>query len=232
MTRTLSERMSAAARDLQEHHADPAATFQRAVELVLANIDGCECAGISFVHARKEIDTVASTGQLAVDGDRLQYETGEGPCLDSIWEEQTTYSPDLGRDDRWPAWGPRVVEETKAQSVLSFQLFTHEDTLGALNLYATQRDAFDSEARDEGLAIAAHIAIAVSAAREVRDLSRAMDSRTVIGQATGILMERFDLDGGRAFSVLSRLSSHANVKVRDIAAEIVETRRLPARDEG
>jgi GAF domain-containing protein len=221
---SLSERMAEAARQLQDHHSDPEATFELAVKLVHSNVEGCDSAGLSFVHARRRVDTVAATDHMAFDGDQLQYELGEGPCLDSIWEEETVHSPDLAHDERWPTWGPRVGQETAAESILCFRLFTHQDVLGALNLYSRRRNAFDHDARDEGRAIAAHVAIAVAASQEVQQLSSGLHSHTIIGQATGILMERFDLDAVRAFSVLIRLSQHSNVKLREVAAELVATR--------
>lgn len=225
--RVLSERIAEAARDLQDHQTDLEATFQLAAELATSNVEGCHGAGLSIARQRKTIETVATTSPMVVDADRLQYELGEGPCLDSIWEEEALYSPDLRHDHRWPTWGPRVVEETDARSVLSFRVFTHAETLGALTLYSRAVDAFDDAAREEGLAIAAQVAIAVAAAREIGHLSLGLDTRTVIGQATGILMERFDLDGDVAFKVLARYSSTSNVKLREVAAEILRTRTLP-----
>ena len=223
---SLAERMADAARELQEQH-DPHDTLDHAVHLAVANIEGADAAGISIVHASKRIDTEAVTDAMATRGDELQYETGEGPCLDAIWEKQTTYSPSLAHDSRWPKWGPRVVEETGAQSVLAFQLFTTGDTVGALNLYSRTLDGFDETDREEGLAIAAHIAIAVAGAKEIEALSLARDTRTVIGKALGILMERFDFDDDHALALLIRLSAPGKLKMRDVAAEIAQTRRLP-----
>lgn len=219
--------MAAAARELQDHQDDPAATFSSAVKLAVANIEGSDSVGISFVHARSRIDTVASTDGLVSEADRLQYEHRQGPCLDAIWEEATVHSADLGSDPRWPVWGPRVVERTEARSILAFRLFTHADTLGALNVYSRSCDAFDRSAREEGAAMAAHISIAVAAAQKIEQLGSALDTRTLIGQALGIVMERFDLDDAAAFRVLTRLSSHGNVKLRDLAREVVTSRELP-----
>jgi hypothetical protein len=140
-------------------------------------------------------------------GDRLQYETGEGPCLDAIWTEETVYNPSLGYDRRWPRWGPRVVGETGAHSVLAFRLFTDRHTVGALNLCSRVHDAFDDTDRREGHALAAHIAIAVASVQQIDSLTDVLDPRSVIGQATGILMERYQLDQPRAFAVLARVSS-------------------------
>ena len=111
--------------------------------------------------------------------------------------------------------------------MMCFRLFTYGDKLGALNLYSARGDAFDAEDRERGLAIAAQTAIAMAAVEEIDQLKAGMDTRALIGQAQGILMERFDLDDSLAFAVLIRLSSHTNRKLRHIAWEIVNTRQLP-----
>ena len=226
----MSERMAAAARELQDQH-DPAATMKIAVALLVQNVEGCEAAGVSLVHGRRRIDTPAASDDLVVIGNRLQAEVGEGPCLDAIWEHETVYVPDLATDARWPRWGPRLVAATGMRSVLSFRLFTTQDTLGALNMYASSADGFSAPDKTEGLALAAHIAIAVAAAQRIEQLEAALDSRTVIAQACGMLMERFDMDAVPAFALLTRLSSSQNVKVREVASRLVLSRRIPGHDE-
>lgn len=222
---SLSERMAEAARQLQDHHDDPEGTFRMALDVALINVDHCDGAGLSFVRSRRLVETVAATDPMVVEAERLQHELGEGPCLDAIWEERAVYSPDLRTDQRWPQWGAQVSERTAARSVLSLQLFTHKDTLGALTLYSRTPQAFDAGALEEGMAIAAHVAVAVASSQEVRQLTIGLDTRTVIGQATGLVMERFDLDPARAFSVLARLSSQHNVKLRTLATDIVANRQ-------
>ena len=95
--------MAAAARELQGR-SDPQETLETAVRLAVSDIDGADSAAVSIGHVKGQIDTPASVGEMAVRGDQLQYETGEGPCLDAIWDEHTVYSPDLAADTRWPAW--------------------------------------------------------------------------------------------------------------------------------
>lgn len=223
---SLSERMADVARELQDQH-DPVSTVQSGVDLAVQNVGGCDAASVSIVYARRKVSTPASTDNMAVIGDRLQYETGEGPCLSAIWEEETVYVPDLAHDPRWLHWGPRLAETTGVRSSFSVRLFTIKDTLGALNMYATNAAAFSVEDRAEGVAIAAHIAVAVAAAQHLEHFETALDSRTVIAQACGLVMERFNIDSIQAFALLSRLSQNQNVKLRDIAAELVLTRRLP-----
>lgn len=111
--------------------------------------------------------------------------------------------------------------------MLCLQLFTGADTLGALNLYSRAPGAFDDQDRDDGMALATHVAIAVSTSRQVQQLTEAIQARTVIAQACGILMERYDLGPAAAFSVLARVSSESNRKVRDVAQDLVRTRHLP-----
>lgn len=221
----LSERLADAARAMEgaRYHES---TMDTAVGLGLQLVPGAEEAGISLVR-RKEIDSPATTSQLVNRIDQLQYEHDEGPCLDAIRESEVVASCDVSQDARWPSWGPAASEETGLRSMLCFRLFTHDDTYGALNFYSRQADAFDDVAQENGLALAAHAAIAVAAVQEIDHLKVGMDGRTVVGQAQGILMERFDIDSDRAFTVLTRVSSHSNRKLREIAAEIVSTRRLP-----
>lgn len=218
--------MAAAARELQDQH-DPVATVQSAVDLAVQNVHGCDAASVSMVYAKQRVDTPAATDEMAVIGDRLQYEVGEGPCLSAIWDEESVYVPDLTSDSRWSSWGPRVAEETGARSSFSVRLFTIHDTLGALNLYSITAEGFSPGDQAEGMAIAAHIAIAVAAAQSLEQFEQALDSRTVIAQACGLVMERYNMDSTQAFALLARLSSTENVKLRDIAAELVLTRLLP-----
>lgn len=222
----MRERMSAAARELQDQH-DPAATVESAVDLLVRNVDGCDSASISLVHGRKRVETPAASDRLAATGDRLQQELDEGPALSTLWDEDTVYVPDLAQDPRWPSWGPRLVGETGARSVLTYRLFTLRDIIGALSMYSTEVDAFSAEDKVEGMALAAHIAVAVIAAQKLEQFETALSSRTVIAQACGLVTERYDVDAVQAFALLHRISSAQNVKVRDVAAELVTTRRLP-----
>lgn len=223
---SISERMATAARELQDQH-DPASTVKSAVELLVQNVEGCAAASVSLVHRRQRVETPAASDDLAAISDRLQQELGEGPCLDAIWEEERVEVPDLATDTRWPRWGPRVIEATGARSVVTFRLFTIKDVLGAVSMYSTEVDAFSADDKAEGVALAAHIAIAVAAAQEIEQYETALDSRTVIAQACGLVMERFDLDAVQAFSLLTRFSTTQNIKMRDVAAELVHTRVLP-----
>ena len=222
----LSQDIADAARELQGAEGSQD-TMDAVVRLAQDLVDNCQEAGISLVYGRERIDTPAATGDVPRRVDELQYEFDQGPCLDAIREQESVYCPDLEDEQRWGEWAAATTRETGVRSMLCFRLFTNEETVGALNLYAYRPDAFGDNDRDQGLALAAHAAVAVAAAQEIDQLKTAKDGRTIIGQAQGILMERFDLDATRAFQVLIRVSSTHNRKLRVVAEELTQTRRTP-----
>jgi GAF domain-containing protein len=226
--RDFDQRLAAIARELV-HEPDTPQTLQRIVELAAAHLDGEVYASVSLVQQRRQVQTPATSDERAVRADQLQYELGEGPCLDAIWEQDTFQIDDMTTEQRYPDWARRVAEETGIRSSLSLQLFTNEDSLGALNLYSPQPRGFDAETRGEGLAFAAQAAVALRSAQTEQHLRAAMATRTLIGQAQGILMERFKMTTEQAFAVLSRISQQSNVKLRDVAQRLVDTGETPAR---
>jgi GAF domain-containing protein len=194
---------------------------RRALEVVRAS----QHASVTM-RRRGATQTIASTSDLATDCDRLQYELGEGPCVDAALEQEPFVAGDLRADRRWPTWGPRVAD-LGVHSVLSVQLSTPSEVLGALNLYAERRQAFDRDDVDAALIYTTHAANALGTARLVTGLQTAMESRHLIGVAQGILMRTYDLDLDRSFELLRRYSSHTNTKLRDVARHVVEHGRLP-----
>jgi transcriptional regulator with GAF, ATPase, and Fis domain len=224
--RDLSALLASAARDLGSE--DVERTLEKSVHLAVELIEGCEACAVTVVRRGTGLETPISTGDMPRRGDTLQYELNEGPCMDAVWEHEVVISHDLAQEERWPTWGPRVVAELGARSMMCVQLFANEHTLGALNMYSTQVDAFrEPSDRAEGQALAAHVAVAFVASLEIEGLNTALVNRTIIGQAEGILMERFGIDGDRAFQVLRRVSSDTNSKLADVASALVQTRRLP-----
>lgn len=222
----LSALLAEAARDLGSEDVEH--TLEKSVHLAVELIEGCDACAITVVRRGTSLETPVSTGPMPTRGDTLQYELDEGPCMDAVWEHEVVISHDLAQEERWPTWGPRVLAELGARSMMCVQLFADEHTLGALNMYSTKANVFrEASARAEGQALAAHVAVAFVAALEIEGLNTALVNRTIIGQAEGILMERFGIDGDRAFHVLRRVSSHTNLKLAQVATELIETRQLP-----
>src|SRR5919205_608792 len=225
-----NERLAEIARELVSE-PDMQATMQRVVEAAAHHLDGEVWASVSLVTQRHEVQTPVVTDDRAERADQLQYELEQGPCLDAIWEQETFQIDDMTTDERYPRWARAVAEETGIRSSLSLQLFTDKEqhSLGALNLYSPEPNAFDEQTRGEGLAFAAQAAVALRSAQTEEHLRSAMATRTLIGQAQGILMERLKLTPDQAFAVLSRLSQERNEKVREVARRLVDTGEIPGR---
>ncbi len=152
--------------------------------------------------------------------DTVQYETGEGPCLDAIREHEVFQTDDLEKEPRWPNFSQRAAEKSGVSSMLCYRLFVDADTMGALNLYSKERNAFDAEDRAVGSIFAAHASVALSAARQKDQLEQAIETRDLIGQAKGILMARQDVTAEQAFDMLRRGSQRLNIKLRELARQV------------
>jgi hypothetical protein len=133
--------------------------------------------------------------------DQAQYETGQGPCLDSLYEQQTLRLSDICSEPRWPDFCARAGQ-LGVRSMLAVQLYVEGDNLGALNLHSRQVDAFSDESEQVALMFAAHAAVAVAGARAQEQMDTAVDSRDLIGQAKGILIERYKISSLEAFRLL------------------------------
>ncbi|HEX7306648.1 GAF and ANTAR domain-containing protein [Lentzea sp.] len=227
-TPDLAAHLTEIARRLQRQQGEQE-TMDAIVHSAVGSIPGAEHAGIMTILGRKEIKTVATTGDLPCQVDQAQYDSGEGPCLTALYKAKIVPVPDVVADGRWTEFSQRVVD-LKVGSMLSFQLFVENEDLGALNLYSAQTHAFDDESEHVGSLFAGHAAIALASAQERRQLSAAVQTRDLIGQAKGILMERHQIDADQAFAVLVRTSQHTNLKLREIAEHLTTTRKLPAQD--
>jgi GAF domain-containing protein len=145
-----------------------------------------------------------------------------GPCLQSARGYETVHVADFRSETRWPAFTQAVVERTPVRSSLSIQLFTDHEALGALTLYSEAVDAFDGSAVDQAWALAAHAAVALSSARRSEQFRSALASRDIIGQAKGMLMERYTIDARDAFALLSKLSQNSNTPVVELARQLAD----------
>jgi GAF domain-containing protein len=208
---------------------DEVVTTNRILKWALEMVADADHVSIT-IRSGKRYRTLASSSDLARDCDRLQYELGEGPCIDSATHGDWFRSGDLAVDARWPRWGP-VAARLGAGSLLSIRLLSEDKPFGALNLYSDDRGEFaDPEQVEIALLFTVHATSALVAARLVSDLETALSSRYDIGVAQGILMAAYDLTNEQSFAALRRVSSQTNVKLRDVAAEVIRTRRLPGQE--
>lgn len=196
------------------------------VEASAAEVEGAEYAGITVLNSRS-VDTPAASDELVCAIDRHQYTLREGPCLSAATERLPVVRvDDLAADDRWPRFSAAVTP-LAVRSMLSFQLYTDTDTIGALNIYSAVPHAFTEESVHTGLLLATHAALAAAATIESANLRTALRSRDTIGQAKGILMERYKITSERAFDLLIAASQRTNRKLRDLAEQLCTTGVIP-----
>jgi transcriptional regulator with GAF, ATPase, and Fis domain len=198
------------------------ATVDEAVRQAVELMPGCDYAGVSWLQEGQPIETLASTDEIAALLDRAQFELGEGPAVESLWDGETCWIEDMQAETRWPRFTVRAAE-LGVRSMLSCQLLSPRQTSAALNLYARQTAALDEDSAAIVQVFAAHASIALTHRRTESGLRSAVETRGTIGQAIGILIERHKVSPERAFDLLVRASQRSHVKLRDLATYVVET---------
>lgn len=185
----------------------------------VGTIPGADEASVTVV-TESQIDTPIAFGEGAAACDDLQRELGEGPCVRSAIDDTAVVIADMGRDERWPRFAAGAIR-VGVQSMVCCTLYMDGKDFAALNLHGHSVDAFDSQSLSLTELFAAHCSIAFDAVREKEQLRRALSSRDLIGQAKGMLMERYRIDPDNAFLLLARLSQESNTKLVEVAAEVV-----------
>jgi GAF domain-containing protein len=172
---------------------------------------------------------VAASASLARELDEVQYAQDAGPCLEAATTGHLVELPDTATEQRWVPF-PELAAAEGCRSVLSFPLPRQELISGGLNVYARTTRPLDERTRRLAARFAAYAVVPVSnmylyqsAVERAEHLRAALDSRAVIDQAKGILMERHKLSADQAFTTLARVSMRTNRKVRDVAEWFVET---------
>lgn len=226
-TESLHNTMGELARTLHRRRGSVDDTLQAIVDAAVVSVPAATDAGITLVTRRKKLENRAATSALPTRVADLQTDSGEGPCLESLHEQRNVRVDDLAAERRWPVWAPRAAAEPFA-SMLSVPLWVEQGSLGSLSLYAPEPNAFDAQAEEIGGVLASHAAIALVGAQNEEGLRLALDNRDLIGQAKGILMERYKVTGQEAFLLLVKVSQDRNVKLRDIAEQLSNTGELPA----
>ncbi|MGV0745135.1 GAF and ANTAR domain-containing protein [Mycolicibacterium sp. XJ870] len=220
--RVIALQISELIRDIQQRPTtDVDAVLSELAESGVSYIPTAQHGGITIATRDGKLHTAAATSDYAVLLDKIQQRCAEGPCLTAAWEQHITKIDDVETEQRWPAYCKDARDETPIRSIMAFQLYADQQTMGALNFYAEQPYAFDAEAIEAGLIVATHTALAWNLLRRDEQFRSALASRDIIGQAKGMIMERFKIDSVQAFEVLKRLSQSSNVPLADIARDIV-----------
>lgn len=208
---------------IEEARLEP--TLEAIVSSAAAVHSSARDAGLILL-VRGQLMPQAVTGRIPQELDLRQQETGEGPCLEAASTQRVVIVDDTRDDARWPLFCA-AAQARGVGSMLCVPLWAGERRLGALSLYADEPAVFGP--RDVQLVemFAALAALALADAQRAEQLREAIASRDLIGQAKGILMERFRIDGDAAFGTLVRVSQDMNQKLTGIARHLIDTGELP-----
>jgi GAF domain-containing protein len=186
----------------------------------LEAIPGADHITITMAYPDGTLQTLAPTDDVGAMADTAQYELGEGPCLAAVAAETTIRTQDIQSEERWPRYAARAAD-LGIGSQMAVEIFRSGGTCAGLNVYSDTRGAFD-ESRHIVELFASQAAIAMNFVRTRQTLQEALASRRTIGQAIGIVMERYRIDEDQAFAFLVRTSQDGNVKLRAVAQKIVD----------
>lgn len=220
---TIATQLAGLIADLERHETETSIGLRELVESGARHVAGCQYAGITLADKAKAVTNVVATHRYPMVLDAIQNRYGEGPCLAAVWQHHIMHVEDLNVDQRWPRYQRHALEQTPIRSILSYELFVDRSSMSALNFYADHPYAFTDESLELGSVFATHVALAWSMMRRQDQFRSALASRDVIGQAKGLIMERFDLDAVEAFELLARLSQQSNTKLIDIAKRLIDS---------
>jgi hypothetical protein len=203
------------------------------VAVAVDTVPGVDAGGITMTE-NGHITSRSPTNDDVRKLDDLQAELHEGPCITAVEyppDDGVVLAQDLIRPpdtDRWPHLAPKAVAHGY-RSLLSIQLSTNGGTRAALNLYSSAANTFDESARTTAGLFGLQAALLLYGADHARQLGQALASRDLIGQAKGILMERFRVTSEQAFRMLVSSSQNTNIKLVEVARWLTETGDQPRR---
>lgn len=218
-TRNAYEGIADMARELHGQSGDD--VVARVVNYAVLAIPGVDYASIAVSVATARTETVAATHGYPRLLHGLENRHGEGPVFDVMTTGEMVRVDDLEFHPGWPAYGAAALAETPIRSLMAFKLSAGRAILGVLHLYADDPYSFDSSVDEIGAAFATHAALAWDNARREQHFRSALSSRDAIGQAKGMIMERYHVDADAAFAMLTKMSQNSNTRIVDIARELI-----------
>jgi hypothetical protein len=191
-------------------------------------IPGADHACISTLDDNEQLQTQASSDDVARLMDRLESEAQEGPCLDSIVEDSVQHDADITNETKWPRLAELTLSRTPVRGMVGYQLMDGLGSRAAFNVFSDTPGALTQEAADVGAVLAAFTSVALAAAERqtnAENLRRGLESNREIGKAVGLLMAAHKVNDEEAFHILRRASSRTNTKLAVLADKINESHR-------
>ena len=215
-------RITEIARQLYARRDHKGGVISELVHHAVEELPGVDYANVTVTSDEFDIDTPSATNRWAVLIDDIQRRHREGPCLSTAWHHRIVQVDDLAQENRWPRFRAEALETTPVRSIMAFQLFLTGKSMGALNVFAERPNAFGDRTRQLGTLFAAHSALLWEATQREQQFREALASRDIIGQAKGMIMERYSKDANQAFEMLRQLSHDTNVQLAEVAAKVVD----------
>lgn len=202
-------------------------TIHQAIcDIALTAVPGCDHACVMTITADGEPRQEAASDETAALVDRLEWEIGEGPCVDAVLSDRYELDPDITRSSVWPQLARLVVEQTSVRGMAGYRIMDGPRKAGALNLYSDTAGALTAESARMGAVVAAFASVALTAAarhQSVSSLREALDSNREIGKAIGILMATHRLSDEEAFGLLRKTSNELNVRLSVVAQKLLHS---------
>jgi GAF domain-containing protein len=215
-------------------------SLQSSLDLVCSmaeeTIPGTDGAGVTLVRNGKKVTAAYTDGELVKKADDIQYQLDEGPCISALREKATFRINAMSTETRWPRWTP----EAKAMGIgssVSVPLLVRDQAIGAAKVYSSEENHYDEWAErvlkmfaDQAAILLANASDYAGAKEMTDQLKVALETRDTIGMAKGILIIQEGVDEEGAFDMLRNASQHENIKLRDIARQLIDRTVGRARD--
>lgn len=201
----------------------PAKNLKKIVVAAANQVAAVDHAGVTVVPHRGVIRSLAASDGQVLVADNIQQRCLQGPCFELPRDHRVCRVDDTEREARWPLFIEELRSRTPIRSMLSIQLSCHDEGGAVLNLYGDRANAFDDEAQEASLNFAAHAALAMELGRQQATLRESPPDRDVIGQATGLLMKRYNMDAPRALALLVQLSEKYREMLPLVANRVLVT---------
>lgn len=202
--------------------------FAEICRLAPVVVPGCDRACITMISAGEQPVLEATTDPIAAKVDALEWEVGEGPCVDAILTQRFEWDPDITTRPAWPKLADRILTETPVRGMVGYRIVVNDRKVGALNVFSDTAGAFTQEDADLGAILVSFASVALTAAsqrEEAATLRQGMLSNREIGKALGMLMVTHDLDDEEAFKRLRQASNRLNTRLVDVAQRVLAEHR-------
>jgi hypothetical protein len=199
--------------------------YEAVCESAVRLVDGCDHASLMLRRGGR-VQTVAGSDDTANRIDELEKLLGEGPCLDAMDDDDPDQHicPDLTQGSKWPVLAQQIMAETSVRGMAGFRLRQDGQRVGALNVFSDTPGALNDHSLEQAIMITAFASVTLAAlerGEEATTLRRGLESNREIGKAVGLLMAMHNLDDDRAFELLAKVSQEMNIKVAQVAAQVV-----------